>query len=68
MTLEGVGFSLYCVVPTVNFAGVAGTDVVVVDDTHITVVTPAGLAAGAVDVSIREGTTGSTWPAGFTYE
>jgi IPT/TIG domain/Calcium-binding EGF domain len=66
VTLNGAGFSHAGPTPTVTFGGAAATSVTVVDDTHITVVTPPG-AVGTVDVSITAGSFLYNWPAGSTY-
>jgi hypothetical protein len=64
VTITGIGFTD---TTSVTFGGIAGTGLVVVDDTTITVTTPAGTAAGAVDVVVS-GTSGDdTLVGGFTY-
>lgn len=50
----------------VQFDGTSATSIVVVDDTHITCVTPAH-AAGAVDVDIFNPAGDDTLTAGYTY-
>jgi len=50
----------------VTFGGTAATSVVVVDDTHITCVTPAH-AAGAVDVVVTTPAGSGTKTGGYTY-
>jgi len=53
---------------TVSFGGIAATNVVFFDEFTITATTPAGAAAGAVDVTVlnTNGTT-ATLAGGFTY-
>jgi hypothetical protein len=64
VTITGIGFTD---TTSVTFGGIVGTGLVVVNDTTITVTTPAGTVAGAVDVVVS-GTSGDdTLVGGFTY-
>jgi hypothetical protein len=65
VTVKGVGFTT-AVVTTVTFAGVAATNVNVLDAVTLTAVTPAH-AAGQVDVTVKVGETPTTKPGAFTY-
>ncbi len=51
----------------VTFGGTAGTSVTVVNDSQVTVVTPAGTATGAVDVTLTAPQGTATVSGGYTY-
>ena len=63
VTLTGSGFTG---ATAVTFGGLAGTSLVVVDDTHATVVTPAH-AGGTVDVQVTAAAGTGTAANAFTY-
>ena len=62
VTIIGTGFSS---VTTVNFGGLPGTNVQVLNDTTLTAITPAH-AEGKADVVVGNGST-ATLSAGYTY-
>ena len=64
VTITGIGFTD---TTSVTFDGIAGTGLVVVDDNTITVTTPAGTSAGAVDVEVIGPGGNDTLVGGFTY-
>jgi hypothetical protein len=64
VTITGIGFTD---ATSVTFGGIAGTGLVVVDDTTLTVTTPAGTSAGAVDVVVIGPGGDGTEVGGFTY-
>jgi hypothetical protein len=64
VTITGIGFTD---TTSVTFGGVAGTNLVVVSDTSITVTTPAGLAEGSVDVVVSGPGGNGALLDGFTY-
>jgi len=53
--------------PTVSFAGVPASDLVVVDDSTISATSPPGAGEGAVDLTIRTNNGAATIVAGFEY-
>ena len=68
ITVTGLGLDLVGASPALTVGGSAATDVVVVNATTITAVTPAG-AAGAADLVLTgTGPPPYSWPDGFTYE
>lgn len=64
VTLTGVGFTAGT--PTVTFDGTPATSVVVLDDAHLTCVTPAHVV-GTVDVAVTVLANTVILPASFTY-
>lgn len=52
----------------VTFGGTAAASFTVVSDDEVTAVTPAGVAAGAVDVVVTNATGSATETGGYTYE
>jgi hypothetical protein len=64
VTITGIGFTD---TTSVTFGGIAGTGLVVVDDATVTVTTPAGTSAGAVDVVVAGPGGDGTEVGGFTY-
>jgi hypothetical protein len=63
VTVTGSGF--HCAVVTVKFGGNIGTSLNVINDSTLTVVTPAG--SGTVDVTVTIDGTPYTIAAGYTY-
>jgi|GEM_PF-1096396 len=69
VTITGTGFLVGGAGPvTVTFDGVPGTSVVVVDDTTITVDTPAGVPGASIDVVVSNANGADTLVGGFTYD
>jgi uncharacterized protein (TIGR03382 family) len=71
ITLTGQGLDLQGPTPTLTVGGMAATDVVVVDSTTITAVTPVGGAPGPVDLVLTSDVVNMmpyNWPAGFSYD
>ncbi len=64
VTLAGSGFVDGA---TVRFGGAAAANVAVLDDQHISVTTPAGVSAGAVDVTVTDALGTVTQKGGFVY-
>lgn len=64
VTLLGSGFTALGETVTVSFGGATATGTIV-DDSHLTVTTPA-MAAGAVNVTIDSGAYHYRWPDAFT--
>ena len=64
VSLTGSGFTG---ATSVRFGAVEGTAVTVGDDAHLTVVTPAGAALGAVDVTVTTPREAWTVRGGFSY-
>ena len=68
ITVTGLGLDQVGASPALTVGGAAATDVVVVNATTITAVTPAG-AAGAADLVVTgTGPPSYSWPGGFTYD
>jgi hypothetical protein len=74
VTVLGTNFtSAGAGLPVVNFDGVPGTGVTVIDDTKLTVIVPPGIEPatgnpkGPIDVEVLTGNGGDILEAGFTY-
>ncbi len=68
VTVTGTGFQSFSPgTNTVRFGGVAATSVVVVSNTSLTCVTPAGTAAASVDVQVSNTNGTATLTNGFSY-
>lgn len=65
VAIVGSGFSSGT--PAITFGSTAGTNVAVVDDGHLTVVTPAAAAAGVVSVTIADNAGSVSLPNSYTY-
>jgi hypothetical protein len=69
ITLTGLGLDLQGLTPALTVGGVAATDLVIVDSTTITAVTPVGGAPGPVDLVLTgDGDVPYNWPDGFSYD
>lgn len=65
VTITGTGFSGGTT--TVTFGGTNGTNVIVADDSSLTVLTPAAANAGAVAVAVANGNGTASLPNAFVY-
>ncbi|MEM7263489.1 MAG: IPT/TIG domain-containing protein, partial [Planctomycetota bacterium] len=64
--IQGIGF-LNGTDLMVDFGGIPGTDLMVIDNENLTVVSPAAVALGTVDVTVSNSIGTATIPDGFLY-